>query len=179
MGDIADLVVNCGDVRIPGVTVEAYLVCLEDVDAIPDVIAGGNPGEKLTINGDITLKALKKWAKFTLVTDSGKVMDEQVGSEGSKHFTSKFTFKIPNTGAPATEWVMDRANGCFIALVREKHNSQLRLLGGMGFPVRQTTATIDSGDESGSERISQIEWTSNTGQPALYYNGVIDLDETT
>ena len=175
---IEDLVNQCGQQNIPGVKTTVYLVAEEDVDTIPDVVGGALPGDKLTISAAIVLKPNKFWAQFTIVADTGEVKDSQLGVVGSRSWQSTFDFKIPFTGSAVAQWVQERSNSCFLALVCTKQGN-VRLLGHIGIPVRQETAELTTGMAPDSERVATVNWLSTTGNPALFYTGTIDLDPLT
>lgn len=176
---VKDLVVACGTKRIPGVEVDTYWVCVDDIDDLPGTITPPvADGDTLRIDGNIVLKALKKWAKVTLVTDSGEVKDTMLGEEGSHHYKSELMAEVPNTGAATAEWFELAVNGCAVCLVKEK-NGDMRLMGNIGSPVKFISHENTSGKESGSKRIGSFTIESSTGRPALYYSGTIDLDPLT
>lgn len=175
---IIDLVTTCGEKNIPGVKVKVHIVCTCDVDVLPGYLATTAAGDSVTIDGDIVLKALKKWATFEVIADTGELKDIQAGTTGSKSFGSSFDFKLQYTGPAATEWVEQRANSCFIALVEEKQG-HVRLLGDLGTPVIQEAAEGTTGMNKESERVWTIQWRGEIGRPAPYYLGAIDIDDAT
>jgi hypothetical protein len=178
MSDILDLVNTCGQQNIPGVKTRAWVVCLEDVDTVPDVVGGPTLGDNLTISADIVLKANKFWAAMDIVSETGEVKNTQLGSNGSKSFQSTFDFKVPNPSIAVDQWFEERANSCFIAIVEEK-NGDFKLLGNVGSPVQQAAAEGTSGMGADSERVWTVNWLSTTGRPAIKYAGVIDVDPLT
>ena len=179
MPDIRDLTGGqCGDINPPGVLTTVYVVCLADVDTIPDPVGGPLLGDAKRITDDIVLLPNKKWARFEIITDTGELKHVQVGVTGSRSFQQMLEYKLQDTGPDAAEWVEKRANGCFIALVEEKKGF-VRLMGGIGIPVQQESAEGTSGKDSESETTWTNVWKGTTGLIAPYYEGVIDVDDQT
>lgn len=178
MSSLVSLVNVCGQKNIPGVKVKVHVVCTCDVDVFPDFLATTGAGDSVTLDGDITLLPLKAFSTFEVVADTGELKDIQTGATGSKSFGSSFDFKIPYVGPAATEFIENLANGCFIAIVEEKQG-HLRVLGDLGTPVIQEAAEGTTGMNKESERVWTVQWRSETGRPAPYYTGVIDIDPLT
>lgn len=182
MGVIPNLVNVCGQKVKPGLKTRAWVVCESDVLTVPDVIGGIVPGEGVVIGGDIILKPLAFWAEITILTDTGSLKTPMAGVIGSKSFADMLEFQLPYTGPAATQWVQERANSCFLCLVEEKDSGggdYKRLLGNIGLPVIQEAAEADTGKTSEDAKAWNITWKNPTGDPALYYNGDIDVDPLT
>jgi len=176
--DILDLVGICGQQNTPGVETDVYAVCECDIDTFPIPTATTTLGSGVTIVGNITLKPMKKWAQFTILTESGEIKDILTGPRGSKSFMSTLDFNVQNVGAPVTDWIARQANGCAILLVKEK-NGAMRVLGKPGSPAMLESAEGTSGINSESERIWKNQFKASMGNPAYYYTGTIDLDPLT
>lgn len=175
---VVDLVGLCGQSNLPGVVTKVYKVCEDDIDTWPGFVGGPTAGGKITLDGDIVLKPLKKWATFEVISETGEVKDMQMGATGSKSFNSTFDCKVQNTGPAATEWVEDGANGCSIIAVKTIQG-HIRILGMPGLPVQQATAEGTTGMNAESERVWTLQYKASTGRPAPYYTGNIDLDDAT
>lgn len=176
--DILDLVGVCGQQNIPGVETQVFAVCECDIDVFPAPVSTSTLGSALTVTSNIVLKPLKKFAEFTIQTESGEVKDTLTGPRGSKSFVSTLDFNTVNVGAPVADWFNRFANGCAILIVREK-NGAMRILGKPGSPAMLESAEGTSGINSESERIWKSQFKAAMGTPAYYYTGTVDLDPLT
>lgn len=171
--DIKDLVSNCGDIVTPGFSITINAVCPCDVETWPDFKTTTGAGDSITFDGDIVLKAGKKFATITAISDTVGLNENPVGVIGSKAIQNEFNFKIMKSKA-ADEWVNQHLNGCFVFIVKSK-DGEMRVIGSPDVPAMADTMTGVNGVQLSDEKNWAIKIMDNTGRVAPYYDGEIDL----
>jgi hypothetical protein len=173
--DIQNLASNCetGAVIIPGTTSKIYAVCACDILTFPGFVTTTGPGDKLILDGDIVLKATKKFAEINITPDTGKIDHELVGVRGSKSYNNKFGFKVAKS-LLSDEWFNENGNGCAVLIVETKDGAR-RVIGTDKIPAFFETATGTSGDAQDSEAMWTGSVMDTVGKVAPYYEGTIDL----
>jgi len=171
--EIKDLAAPCGETIIPGLTQVIYLVCSCDIDVFPPYLATTGIGDKITLNGNIVLKAGAKFGKVEITSSTGEITHTQVGVRGSKNYTNKLDFECVKSIA-SDEWFDIHANGCFVAIVTQK-DGQMRVLG-----TDKVPAFFESAEgKTGKANADAANWVGSimdeTGKVAPYYTGTIDL----
>lgn len=172
-----DVLHDCGDDITPGVESQIYIACKCDIDdsvAFPEPVAGATQGSGITVTGDITLKAGKRFYKLDIISDSGEVKNTRVGTYPSTSFKQSFAAKTVS-GKNYAELFNANRNACMIAIVVEKDGAK-RLIG----HPKKGYATFASAEEvSGSNSESVKDWTfeimASPGNAAYYYEGNVDL----
>jgi hypothetical protein len=173
-----DIINECGSRNLPGLKVPTYWVPKKDIDTFPGYLATTEPGDSVTLDGDIVLGASKKFFRVDVVTDSGEVKDTQVGEIGSAHFESTFDFMVPKTDPKQIEFMKNAAYGCWVVLVKDKMNN-LRVFGDPEIPAKVVSSESTTGKNSGSSRGLTMQLKSTIGEPAPFYTGAIDIDDAT
>jgi len=176
--DIQDLAgVACGTIVPPGTKTLVYVVAMDNVVSIPDPVGGATLGDGKRIIADIVLAANKYWASLYVISETGELKATQVGTN-TRSYNSNFDFMVVGKGPDVDQWVEEQANRCFLALVTEK-TGHVRLMGGIGTPVKQTASEFTTGKGSDTEKVWSITWTDITGFVPFYYEGAIDTDPLT
>ena len=178
MCEFGDLINICGEANSPGVKIKTFMVPAEDIDVFPALKASTNPGDTITLDGDIILKANKAWKRLDILTDSGEVKDVLVGSPGSKSWESTFDHIVPKANAEQLEYHNCTANACFVMIVQDKQG-KFRVLGNPDLPAKIETNEVTTGKDSGGSRGATVQVKSSVGTPAPFYIGLIDLDPLT
>lgn len=180
MCELQALVYGCGQANPPGVKVRCYAVHKDDIDTYParKAFNPANPGDSVTLDGDIVLLPNKAFVPFDLVVDTGEIVTNMVGAEGSKSYESFLNGTLPTTDAIVREWLECNANGCLVIIVQEK-SGQLRVLGTKDVPATLDTVEGGTGIVAGDTRGYAIGIKDHTGLTASTYEGVIDLDPLT
>jgi hypothetical protein len=180
MGELINLVPDCSAPNAAGVKKNLYVVCSCDVDVFPDRKAAGSPGEAVTLDGDIVLKANKAFKTFPIISGSGKVDTNILGGIGSKGFENGLELKVKGFGPAEVEWLegMVAADECMICLVPD-NNGNIYCIGTLDNPSYIDTGGGTTGDEVDSERNMNLVIKSKSGRSVSFYEGAIDLDETT
>lgn len=173
-----DLVIVCGETNPPGIAVDVYAVCACDIDVFPTFLTTTAPGDSITLDGNITLDALKAFKKFTIITDTGEVKDTAVGDTGSGSYESMLEGFIQGTDAPQLEWAKDVVNSCNVFIARDA-KGVMRVLGSKERPAKRETIETGTGKASGDKRGINFVFKSSQGGPAPVYTGTIDLDPLT
>lgn len=175
--DILNLVDTCGDIITPGMTAKVWAVCACDIDVFPGFLATTNPGDSITLDGDIVLKANKYFAQIDVVTESGEVKHTQVGSSGSENYVNTYDFKTRKTVA-ADEWFNKHRGACFVFIVEEKTGAK-RVLGTPSVPAKMVSSEGTTGMNNEGEKIWTAQIKDTVGEVAPVYTGAIDIDPLT
>lgn len=173
MADIADLTGQCGVRTIPGYKTNIFAVCGCDILTFPDRKTTTDPGDSITLDGNIVLKTGKKFAQLEVISETGKVTETEVGVIGSQVFQSQFEFKLPKT-ILSDEWLDANPNACMVFIIEDK-DGNMRVLGNEKVPTTRTAAVGTNGPGLADEKTWAITIMDNTGRIAPYYEGTIDL----
>lgn len=171
---VQDFTFICGGKRVPGTYYMMYMISKCDVATFPALKTSSGIGDKITLNGDIVLKAGKTFAQIAIISDTGKISHSAVGVRSGKSFNNLLDFKLPKTIA-ADEWFDQHINFEGIVLIREKLG-KYRVFGSLNSPAHFETAIGDSGtkNEDANEWIAQLM--DEVGNVAPVYEGVITTD---
>lgn len=173
-----DLIDSCGSKNIPGVSVRVYFAKKDDIDTFPPFKITTLPGDSVTLDGDIVMKALKKFYQVDIITDSGEVKDTLAGSIGSKVYESTFDFMKATTNPNVVEFQESLANECLVVIVKEK-SGNLRVLGNLDSPAYLETAEGTTAKTTGDTRGFTNQIKATPGYAAPFYEGLIDIDDLT
>jgi hypothetical protein len=171
--DVSGYTAECGAKSTPGVKSKLYLVCACDIDTFPARLATTGVGDTVTLSGNITLKAGKKFAEIDIISETGQIKHTAGGSITSKAFSNSFDFKVMKD-IGSDEWFDNHLNGCFVGIVVEKDGSK-RVFGEPDMPARIEAAEGSTGDDVSSEKSWIAQILDKTGRVAPYYTGTIDL----
>lgn len=175
--EIQDLTFECGQGLIPGATAKLYMVCACDIDTFPGYLTTTGTGDSITLDGNIVLKANKKFAAVDVVVDSVDLTHTLVGVRTSKNYTNKIDGKAAKTKA-ADEWFEKNKNACIVCILEEKDGAK-RVIGTDKIPAFLDTAEGKIGTSNESEKSWIFSIMDSTGKVAPYYTGTIDLDPLT
>jgi len=173
-----DLLNACGDTNPPGVKVNTYWVNAGDVETWPVLKTTTDPGDTITYDGDIVLKANKSFSKIVLVTDTGEVKSNLVGIVGSKSFERTLDGTTPKSGPEQLEFYNRVANACPIVLVEDK-NGNMHVIGSPDVPAEIVTAESGTGKAVGDLNGTAFSIKGTEGAAGYFYEGVIDEDPAT
>lgn len=176
MADIADLVGQYGVKTISGHKVKLYAVCACDIETWPAYKTTTGVGDSITLDGDIVLKAGKKWAVLETIVDTGKLTETEVGEVGSQVIQSMYELKFPKTIA-SDEWVSKTPNVCTVLLIEDKDGKK-RLIGSKDVPAIRTAAVGVNGALLTDAKNWAFTYTANTGDVAPYYESDAAIDLT-
>jgi len=170
---IEDLAAPCGDLIIPGTTSKLHIVCACDIDVFPGFVATTAVGDKLQLDGNITLLAGKKFATIDITPSTGEISHAGLGVRGSRNFTNKYDFECVKSLA-SDEWFDQNRNGCFVGIITQK-DGQKRVIGNVDIP-----AFMEAADgKGGKANADAANWIASimdeTGRVAPYYTGTIDV----
>lgn len=170
---IEDLAAECGVKNPAGTKRKVYVVCACDVQTFPAMKTTTGIGDSITADGDIVLKAGKKWATIDVIPDTGEITHTAAGVRSGKGFMNKYDFKVEKTLA-SDEWMNKNVNACIIALVQEKSGG-LRIIGSLDVPGEMQAAEGKTGSTLESEKSWICTIGDSIGEVAPYYEGAIDL----
>jgi len=159
-----------------GITAKINVVCACDVLTFPPLKTTTGTGDSITLDGDIVLKAGKKFASVDIIIDSGKLTHTGVGMKTSKAFQNKLDFKVAKDIA-SDEWMNQNfGNPCLIAVVTQRDGKK-RVYGNIDLPAWIETAegTLAENLEGETSWICQLM--DSIGEVAPYYEGAIDVTE--
>lgn len=177
MCDFNSLLDPCGVFNPAGTKTDMWLAAADDVANIPKFkseLAGTDPGDSVTIGEAFTMVALKYFKKFKIIAQSGKVDDNLTGEIGGKTFESMFTFQIAGTKADQLEFAKCVANGCLIALPKEK-SGQIRVLGSKDDYAWIESIALTTGQKPGDLRGGTYVIKSVQGYPAPVYDAALAI----
>lgn len=170
---VEDLSAVCGEKNPAGLKRKVYGICECDIATIPAMKTTTGVGDSITIDGNITLEAGKKWAEIDVIPDTGEVTHTSAGVRSGKGFTNKFDFKLEKS-IGSDEWMNKNVNGCMVFLVEEK-TGKFRLIGNKEVPASFDAAEGKTGSTIDSEKSWICSVMDTTGEVAPYYEGTIDL----
>lgn len=173
MCDLKELLAICGTPNPAGTTIPGYWVEASKIDTFPGFLTTTNPGDSITLDGDITLLATEAFKKIEIIQDTGEVKDTLVGPVGGKSFDNMYTFSIGGSNAEQLEFAKCTANACVVIIVKDKAGV-FRVIGTKELPARIDTAEVSTGLGADSLRGGAYVAKVNTGCPAPVYTGVID-----
>jgi hypothetical protein len=173
MAEVKDLASVCGEKNPTGIKVKLHAVCKDDILTWPAKKVTTGTGDSITFDGDIVLKAGKKFATIDVIADTGEVTHTAVGTRGSKSMVNKLDFKVVKSIA-SDEWFNDNLNSCLVVLVTEK-TGKVRVLGSPDVPAELLAAEGKTGMTLESEKSWIASINDSTGEVAPYYEGAIDL----
>lgn len=171
--EVKDLANICGEKNPAGLKVDIYGVCKDDILTWPAKKVTTGVGDSITFDGDIVLKAGKKWAKIEVIADTGEVTHTAAGVRSSKGFTNKLDFKVAKSIA-SDEWMNDNINSCMVFLAKEK-TGNVRVIGSPEVPAELQAAEGKTGTNIESEKSWIASIMDTTGEVAPYYEGAIDV----
>lgn len=173
-----NLLAECGADQTPGTEVIIYHLCVCDVlDPFPQPPTTGAQGATMIITDDILLKPLKAWKKMKVIINSGELKDER---KGSGSFDQSLDFETV-TDENYDEWFNQNSGpgGCLLTLIPTKDGKK-RLI---GHPTKGPAQVLNAVRTSGKTTEDNAKWTAtiqaSPGNVMYYYEGEIDLDETT
>lgn len=174
---------TCEENSSPGTEAKLYHVPSCEVDVFPDTLeeSGNGTGamsDAVTLDGDIVLDAITAnkgyWREFAIIEYSGKVLDTAVGEKESKSFDSDIPFRIKGTTAEQVGFAKKILNCKGLWMIKTKSGAR-RIIGTPENPAYIESLTLDTGDTSESANQGTYVARANTGLPALFYDGVVDL----
>lgn len=175
MSLVFDLVDPCGTNVVPGVEMDLYAVCACDIDTFPDVVGNTAQGDSITLDGDIVLKAGKKFNKIEIISETGEIKHSLVGANRSKSYKQSLVGKTVGN-INYDEFFNNNANACFVVIAKPKSGGTMRVI---GHPTKGHAMFATAEDTSGSNAETPKEWsfelTASPGNVAYHYNGLIDL----
>lgn len=177
MCTIQDLPKPCGTANIAGVAPRLYMVPAEDIDTFPGFVDDGTPAGAVTLDGEIVLKAGKKFFVVDMATDSGEVKDMAVGPIDGKSIQSELDYQTPGGDADVIGHQQCTLNACLVVIARTK-DGHLRVFGNLENPAKIESSESTSGKSAEDLRAVTYKLKSTTGKVAPFYTGTIDLDDT-
>lgn len=172
--DVFDFNLACDTENIQGTKKKIYVVCSEDVDVFPGRVGNAALGERVTLDGDITLAATKKFAEVDILDESGEVKHSLKGPKGSQGFNAMFDFKLLAVGAAATDLVDRMRNACLIFVIPQ-NDGTMRVIGSKDNPAKLTAAEHTDGKTGEEEKTWTITIANTDNRVAPFYTGAIDL----
>jgi len=178
MCTLIDLTGACGKNVPPGVRTRVFFVPEEEVATYPNPLTTTGPGDSQILDGDIILEPLSYFRQVDIVVKEGEVKDTLVGEVGGKSWETMFEFIIAGVGPVETEFAACLANGCPLILIPDKE-AQVRSVGEVGNPAYADAIELTTGKASGDRKGGTYAMKFESGTPAKFYTGVIDLDPST
>lgn len=175
--EVQDFVFECGTEIVPGANAKMYAVCACDIDVFPAYLTSTGTGDSITLDGDIVLKADKKWATVDVIVDSLDLTHTLVGVRSSRNYTNKIDAKMPKVKA-SDEWMEKNKNACLVVIIEEKATNVRRVIGNVNVPASIDAAEGKIGTNNESEKSWIFSVMDTTGKVAPYYTGAIDLDDS-
>lgn len=182
-----DLLYTPGADNLSGLVGEVYAVPMADVSTLPALAAATS---LKTAAANITLAALKKFARIYFTDETAKVEVKSVGERDGKGRETMLTGRFPAMGADLEDFIRTCQNTPSLLVYRLARNGKLYIIGATQFDKTTTVlskdipAYFETGDATtGEKRPDQNgvllgwKWTSIHGP--VEYNGTIDLDAGT
>jgi hypothetical protein len=168
---IKGLTFNCGGKIVPGTIYIMYFVASCDIETFPAIKTTTAIGDGITLDGNIVLKAGKTFKRVTIITNTGRIKHEGVGTETSKSYSNALDIKMPKDIA-SDEWFNDMQNFEGVVLVREKVG-RYRTFGNIDSPAFFEVTNGDTGAVLADENAWNATLKDEVGNVAPIYTGNI------
>lgn len=168
---IKDLLYAAFGKRFAGTFSLIYLICKDNIENFPNRLASNAVGDSISLDGNITLKSGKKFAKVLIVVDSGEMVNTVYGYRSAKAIGNVFNCFLMK-GIISDEWVNDNINTEFVAIIREKIGVY-RVIGDISKPAHISASEGKSGSTLDTSKYWILTISDSTGQVAPYYTGFI------
>lgn len=174
---------NCDVQVVAGVEAELFYVPSCEIDVFPQTLekSGNGSGvmaDAVTLDGDIVLDAVNTglgyFRKYSIIINSGKVMNTAVGELGSKSFDTDLAFRIKGNDPEHLGFANNILNCKGTWLVKTKDGVPL-CIGNKTNPAYVESLVLDTGDTPESANQGTYLIRGNTGYTSFVYPGVIDL----
>jgi hypothetical protein len=172
--EVLDFNLACGYENVQGTKTRVYVACSEDIDVFPARLGTTNLGDKVTLDGDITLVTGKKFAAVDVIVESGKVYHSLKGPTGSQGWNAMFDFKLIAKGAEAADWVNRLLNSCLVWVIPQ-NDGTMRVIGSVDNPSKLTAAEHTDGQTGDDEKTYACTIANTDNKIAPFYTGAIDL----
>lgn len=168
---IKDLIQSCFGKNFAGTFSILYLINKNDVATFPNRKTTEDVGDSISLDGNITLKSGKKFAKVAIVVDSGELIHTAAGTRSAKSYGNTFDFFLIKN-ITSDEWVNNNINKEFVGIIREKVGVY-RVIGDPDNPAQISIAEGKTGNGIDSSKVWTLKLTDATGEVAPYYQGQI------
>lgn len=183
-----DLLYAQGQDNLPGLVDAIYIAAQADVDATALPVLGASYGgdtTNLSIAGNLTLLATKKFGALYLTDESAEVTIKSIGSRDSKGVEVMLTGRYPRIDKNSLAWLRNIQNGPLVLIFRQAATGKRYIMGlsgveGSAAPMLYPPVYFEEvdgktgkarGDENGLT--FTFKWTGNHGP--IEYNGTIDV----
>lgn len=178
--DYGDFSGKCRKNRPPGTKTKLYFVPIDEIDTWPALKTTTDPGDSITLDGDIVLDAVTTgkgyWRTVDIVADTGQVMTAFVGERGGKSWDSTLNFFLPGTATATREWIDCLTQECNIALVPTRESpTEYVVYGSPDDPAEFETVELDSGLAVGDRSGTNFSLKDVSGNMLRTYAGTLDL----
>jgi hypothetical protein len=131
--------------------------------ASPSVPYNPVVGDKVVLGEEFTYKSGAKWAKFTVVPDSGQVMADSVGDRGFEAYENGFKGMVKGVGVAQREWAESITDSCGGAVVLvQNRKGDWEKLGSKISPVT-VKFKFDTGFKAGDKQGVELEIKDTSG----------------
>lgn len=172
---IVPLTSNCGKNVIAGTEARLYLIPAGELTNHPQTkeeLGGSNPGDDMILDQPYTYVAtsgLGYWREYTIIVDSGEVVDTLIGEVGFRGWENTLAFQIQGTEVEQLQFARDVANGCLVAMVTDRQGIT-RVFGKYNDPCFVDAIEIRSGKKPGDVVGGTYLLKNSAGGPALTYD---------
>lgn len=165
---------DCSTPNPPGVKALVYAVLASEIATFPSVLQTTNPGDTVTLDGDITLEPGAEWAAIEFQTKNGKLRSAKTGERGAGGgFDNIFEGFLPGMTAVEIEAVSFMNSPCgYVYLVQQKNNV-IRVIGNPDEPAFADTLEMDTGLTGEDKAGTTVVIGAELDIPAPVYTGAI------
>ncbi len=166
-----------GQVSVPGIYPVLYYTSKNSITGWPQFAADpATPAAAVTLAGDFTLDALKKWKRVNCIDLESEPTSEQQGEVRCKTYANKLKVVVSLTNEEATAMAKEAANTDLVWLFQERDSGKFRVAGSEKF-MTITKVTLNIGSSPTSKKGCTIEIEAVDVCPFPFYDGLITDDD--
>jgi hypothetical protein len=150
----------------PGGVVNLYLCIEEDVDTLPDAVAG-------VISTDLVVSGTG-FKKFEFSPGKCSLTHPTVGEDGSKSFETMIECTVDGDDAERMALFESMINGKFIAIV-DMASDKMRVAGSKRVPLLCIQANYGSGADQPEQNGTVFQFKGRGGKYSPVYEGVVPV----
>ena len=166
-----------GQVSVPGIYPVLYFTTKNSITAWPQFAAApATPAAEVSLVGDFTLDALKKWKRVNCIDLESEPTSEQQGEVRCKTYANKLKVVVSLTNEEATALAKMAANTDLVWIFQERDSGKFRVAGSEKF-MTITKVTLAIGSSPTSKKGTTIEIEAVDVCPFPFYDGLITDDD--
>lgn len=165
---------DCSLSNPPGVKALVYAVLATDIDTFPALKSTTDPGDSVTLDGNITLKAGKEWAALQFQVKNNKLRSSKTGERGAGGgFDNIFEGFLPGMRAVEMEAINLLNAPCGYVFAVTQKNNEVRIIGSPDEPAYPDTLDSDTGLTGDDKAGTVVVIGADLDIPAPFYEGTI------